>query len=75
MPFAADIDGLRMSAFVDAGNVFEDSFDADDVRYSAGLSATWMSPLGPFTLSYAKPLNAKTGDEIQKLQFSIGASF
>lgn len=75
VPFAADIDGLRMSAFVDAGNVFEDSFDADDVRYSAGLSATWMSPLGPFTLSYAKPLNAKTGDEIQKLQFSIGASF
>lgn len=77
VPFAADVKGLRMSAFVDAGNVYKnfDSFDADEVRYSAGLAATWMSPLGPFTLSYAKPLNAKDGDEEQELQFSIGASF
>jgi len=74
-PFAEDVDGLRMSAFVDAGNVFDDTFDAADVRYSAGLSATWISPIGPFTLSYAKPLNAKDNDETQQLQFSIGASF
>lgn len=77
VPFAEDVDGLRMSAFVDAGNVFEDfdKFETDEVRYSAGLSATWMSPIGPFTLSYAEPLNAEDTDEIQKLQFSIGASF
>ncbi len=62
---------------VDAGNVYKDfdAFDADEIRYSAGLAATWMSPLGPFTLSYAKPLNAKDGDEEQEIQFSIGASF
>ncbi len=77
VPFATDVDGLRMSAFVDAGNVFEDfdSVESDEIRYSAGVSATWMSPIGPFTLSYAKPLNAKKGDDEQKLQFSIGASF
>ena len=77
VPFAEDVDGLRMSAFVDAGNVFEDfdKFEADEIRYSAGLSATWMSPIGPFTLSYAEPLNAEDTDETQKLQFSIGASF
>jgi len=77
VPFAEDVKGLRMSAFVDAGNVYKDfdAFEADDIRYSAGLSATWVSPLGPFTLSYAKPLNEKPGDDIQELQFSIGASF
>ena len=77
VPFAEDIDGLKMSAFVDGGNVFEDfdTYESGDLRYSAGLSATWMSPIGPFTISYAKPLNAKDGDEEQKLQFSIGASF
>jgi len=75
VPFAADVEGLKMSAFVDMGNVFDDKFDEDEIRYSAGLSATWMSPMGPFTLSYAKPLNAKAGDETQQLQFSIGASF
>ena len=77
VPFAGDVKGLRMSAFVDGGNVYDgsDSFEADDLRYSAGLSATWMSPLGPFTISYAKPLNEEDDDEIQNLQFSIGASF
>lgn len=77
LPFAADLDNVRMSAFIDAGNVYDkiDSFEADDIRYSAGLSATWISPLGPFTLSYAKPLNAKDGDEEQKIQFTIGTSF
>ena len=77
VPFAADVKGLRMSAFVDAGNVYEDydAFDADEVRYSAGVAATWMSPLGPFTLSYAKPLNSKDSDDEQEIQFSIGASF
>ena len=77
VPFAEEVKGLRMSAFIDGGNVFEDfdSFESDELRYSAGLSVTWISPLGPFTLSYAKPLNAKDGDEEQQLQFSIGASF
>ena len=66
-----------MSAFVDGGNVFEkfDDFDANELRYSAGLGVTWMSPLGPFTISYAKPLNEKDGDKVQEFQFSIGASF
>jgi len=77
VPFAEDVEGLRMSAFVDGGNVFEDfdAFESDELRYSAGLSATWMSPIGPFTISYAKPLNDKEGDEKQQLQFSIGTSF
>ncbi len=77
VPFAEDVKGLRMSAFVDGGNVFEkvDDFDANELRYSAGLGVTWMSPLGPFTISYAKPLNEKDGDKVQEFQFSIGASF
>ena len=77
VPFAQDVKGLRMSAFVDSGNVFRDigAFDQDDIRYSAGISATWISPLGPFTLSYAKPLNEEDGDEVQEIQFTIGTSF
>lgn len=76
-PFAEDVKGLKMSAFVDGGNVFKDSgdFKADDLRYSAGVGATWLSPIGPFEISYAKPLNAEDSDKEQKVQFSIGASF
>ncbi|RVU86020.1 outer membrane protein assembly factor BamA [Leucothrix sargassi] len=75
VPFLADVKGLKGSAFIDAGNVFQDDFDADEVRYSAGVGVTWISPLGPLSLSYAKPLNAEDDDEVQRLQFSIGANF
>lgn len=77
VPFFKDNKGLRLSAFVDAGQVYEDidTFDADQIRYSAGLSVTWISPLGPFTLSYAQPLNDEEDDELQEVQFTIGTSF
>ncbi len=76
-PFAEDIKGLRMSAFVDVGNVFQDfdAFEADDIKYSVGIGATWLSPLGPLTISYAKPFNVDDGDDEQQIQFSIGATF
>jgi outer membrane protein insertion porin family len=76
MPFLGDVKGLKASAFVDGGNVFNDKFDADEMRYSAGVSTTWMTPLGaPLTVSYSKPLNAKDGEETSKVQFSLGATF
>jgi outer membrane protein insertion porin family len=76
MPFLSDVKGLRASIFVDGGNVFDDKFEADEMRYSAGLSATWMTPLGaPLTISYSKPLNAKDTDETSLVQFSLGATF
>ena len=76
MPFLSDVKGLRASVFVDGGNVFDDTFEADEMRYSAGLSATWMTPLGaPLTISYSKPLNAKDTDETSLVQFSLGATF
>lgn len=76
-PFAEDVKSLKMTAFVDGGNVFKDSgdFKSDEIRYSAGIGATWLSPIGPLEVSYAKPLNAKDDDKEQTVQFSIGASF
>ena len=77
VPFASEAKNLKMSAFIDAGNVFEDAdaFDADEIRYSAGVGVVWLSPIGPFEISYAKPFNSKDGDNEQSVQFSIGASF
>ena len=77
VPFASDIKGLRMSTFVDAGNIFSNSgdFKSDDIRYSVGVGATWLSPMGPLTVSYAKPMNMGDDDEEQQVQFSIGAAF
>ncbi len=75
MPGKAFKDTVRLSTFVDAGNVFLDDFDAGEIRYSVGLGATWMSPLGALSVSIAQPLNDKPGDETEAFQFNFGQTF
>ena len=77
VPGVKDSKQFRLSAFVDAGNVFgeEDSYSLDDLRYSAGLGVSWFSPFGPLKLVFAKALNVKEGDDPQVLQFQFGQQF
>ena len=87
----------RFSAFFDIGNVFSTGevnfvgkdgvtpvyydFAFDKLRYSTGLAVQWLAPLGVFRFSYAIPLNAFKGndveykDETEGFQFSIGQAF
>ena len=76
-PFLSENKSLRMSAFLDAGNVYDHqrNFDAGELRYSTGIALGWFSPLGALNFSIAKPLNDKEGDDTQVFQFSLGASF
>ena len=50
-------------------------FDADNMRYSVGAGFTWITMIGPLSLSYAYPLNKKDGDETKNIQFEIGRTF
>ncbi|MFP5505818.1 MAG: outer membrane protein assembly factor BamA [Gammaproteobacteria bacterium] len=75
-PFFTKTNSFRMSAFLDFGNVFPEfsDFDTGELRYSVGVGATWLSPLGALTFSLAKPLNDKEDDEPQVFQFTIGTN-
>ena len=76
---------LRMGLFFDAGNVwgpnkirgvdYGTSFSLSDLRYSAGLSVAWNSPMGPLKFSYGNPFDTNDKDDIQRLQFQMGSSF
>ncbi len=68
---------LRWFTFVDAGNVYAEGqkIQLSDLRYSAGLGISWVSPIGPLKLSFGKPLNAKAGDREQRFQFQLGTGF
>ncbi len=68
---------VRLSAFADFGNVYADGqdFEADLLRYSAGLSAIWISPFGAMSFSYAQPFNEQADDEEESFQFSLGSTF
>ena len=72
---------IRLAAFVDAGQVFGASgvfaaaSSGGPIRYSTGMGVDWQSPFGPLRISFAKPLNLKDGDRLQRLQFTAGTSF
>jgi outer membrane protein insertion porin family len=53
--------GTRLAWFVDVGNVYSDwdSFDADLLRASTGISLTWQAPIGPIIISLSQPLRKR----------------
>ena len=75
VPGMKNMESFRMSAFLDGGGVFEDSLNGSDIRYSAGLGATWLSPFGPLNVSLSAPLNDDELDRTEKFQFGMGTNF
>ncbi|MGE5490583.1 MAG: outer membrane protein assembly factor BamA [Actinomycetota bacterium] len=68
---------VRLGLFLDAGQVYSISqkLNLGDLRYSTGISAAWISPLGPLKFSLAQPLNDKPGDKNERFQFQMGTTF
>ncbi len=65
-------------AFVDAGNVYDDSFPArvDSMYVGAGVGARYYTAIGPIRLDVAVPLNGEDiGAEGYAVYVSIGQSF
>lgn len=69
-------DKLRLSAFIDAGNVYQNSLRLNKVRFSTGIGAEIYIPMvGPLELSVGIPLNPGKTDQTDMLGFSVGTSF
>nr|VFJ53095.1 MAG: outer membrane protein insertion porin family [Candidatus Kentron sp. FM]VFJ53534.1 MAG: outer membrane protein insertion porin family [Candidatus Kentron sp. FM]VFK09945.1 MAG: outer membrane protein insertion porin family [Candidatus Kentron sp. FM] len=76
VPFIRNKKSTQLSAFFDIGNVYgPQEIDLGNLRYSTGLSTTWLSPFGALTFSYAIPIQEEPDDELQQFQFSFGSSF
>lgn len=77
MPGSGLDKSMRLGVFVDAGQVYGQGskLTLSDLRYAAGLSFAWTSPIGPLKVSLAAPLNSKSGDNIQRFQFMMGQVF
>lgn len=82
----ANIPSVRAQLFVDAGQVYDLrnknhpfisslSRNPNGLRYSAGISVTWISPLAPLVFSYGVPINEKATDKIKKFAFTFGTVF
>jgi len=85
LPFIKDQRQVRAAFFLDAGNVFSTNcrasqrqcydVDMNEIRYSVGVGATWITGFGPITFSLAKPMNAGEFDEEEVFQFTLGRGF
>ena len=77
LPFTRDSNTFRVTTFLDTGNVYgpKEDFDFDTLRYSTGIAAIWLSPVGPLTMSFARALKTRAGDETDGFQLTFGTSF
>jgi outer membrane protein insertion porin family len=87
LPFIDDRSRVRSAFFIDAGNVFSSNcterrkllkncsdFDFNEMRASAGVSVTYLSPFGPLTFYVAQPFG-KEGDDTRTFDFTVGQGF
>ena len=76
-PGAGDTKDKRIALFLDAGQVYDRDVDVNlsALRYSAGIGLNWYSAVGPLTISYAIPINDEPGDDLEKIQFTLGTIF
>ena len=77
-PGAGNDRTLRLYGFFDVGSVAgPDALNqnANSLRSSVGVGISWISPVGPLRLAFAKPVKKFDGDKIQSMQFQIGTSF
>ncbi|NVK02100.1 MAG: BamA/TamA family outer membrane protein, partial [Oceanospirillaceae bacterium] len=86
IPFAEDATDWRTTLFVDAGNVYSsdcgaglvncsETIELGDLRVAAGLGVSWLTAIGPLSVSFAQAVNEQTGDETDAVQFALGRTF
>ena len=68
---------MRMSAFVDTGNIFEktSNIKLGDLRMSAGIGFAYLSPIGSIGIYWSTPILKKSGDVIENFGVSLGTGF
>ena len=77
MPGVKGDKSVRLSAFVDIGNVFaaSEKIRLNNLRSSVGFAVSWFSPVGPLKFSLAKPIKQKADDKVERFQFLLGKVF
>lgn len=85
LPFVEDQSQIKSALFLDAGNVFNTncpsisivchSLKDGELRYTTGVSFTWITSIAPISFSIGVPLNKRPGDSTQVFQFELGGVF
>mgnify|MGYP006137644943 CR=1 FL=1 len=73
-------ESVDFSYFIDAANVWGVDYDKslDDsgaIRSSTGVGMNLLTPVGPFSLSFSRPLSKKSTDKTETFRFNLGTTF
>jgi outer membrane protein assembly complex protein YaeT len=65
------------AVFLDYGNVFRDSFTyrLADLRYAAGPGIRYLTPIGPIRFDIGFIIDRRSGEDLGRVDFSIGQAF
>ena len=65
--------------FFDTANVWgvddNSTSDSNKLRTSVGLGLSWVSPLGPISITYAEAITKENTDDVEQFNFKIGSAF
>ena len=77
MPGGGNDKSLRLYAFFDVGNVYGETekMDFGLLRTSVGVGLSWISPMGPLRLAFAKPERFFLAIECRGYNFKSGLLF
>ena len=85
LTFLENLGQVRSVVFLDAGNVFSTECDEDTVgcfaptfkelRFSVGIGVSWLTQMGPMSISFSHPFNHADFDEVESFSFEVGQRF
>ena len=64
---------MWISGFIDYGAIGENSLNISKSSY--GIEFDWITPMGPLSFIWAKPIKYNDDDDLQRFEFNIGTSF
>ena len=74
-----NVQNVDVVMFADAANIwgvdYDSSLDKGGIRSSVGVGIDWLTPVGPLTFSFAKPITKESTDIEETFRFNIGTSF
>jgi outer membrane protein insertion porin family len=75
-PGLRDTESVRTLVFLDVANTFtRGQFNMSDLRASAGVSFSWLTPIGPLSLVLARPVRKQSGDITERMHIALGNAY
>ena len=74
------VENIDVNYFIDAANVwgvdYSDTIDdGSSIRSSTGVSLDLLTPVGPLSFSWTKPITKKNTDKTETFRFNLGTTF